>query len=83
MTMDEIWEATHESNASQIFSKPTFPTRRWGDVYTKISTTNKTVINCLIHNMKVNGKQVRKRLDREAMNKWTRYGNFYKIEIKR
>ena len=82
--MDELWDINNANveQKSNVFSKPTFPTRRWGKTFTKNSTNDKQVIERLISKLKEQGKVVRKRLCQESMEKFKKHGNFYKIEIK-
>jgi hypothetical protein len=77
LTMDELYDYKNKDKDQTTFIKPKFPTRRWGNVYTKDSTTDKKVINDLISELKEDGYTVRKRLDKE-----TNLGKFYRIEIK-
>lgn len=80
-TMEELYDFLNKEK-STVFLKPTFPTRRWGQIYLKTSSTDISVINkgCIL--LTEAGFQVRKRLDRDAMEKFPNNGKFYKIEIK-
>jgi hypothetical protein len=75
MTMDELYEYSYVNQ--NTFVKPTFPSRRWGYVYTKDSTTNIKEINDLLARLKSDGHKVRKRIAKK-----TNSGIFYRIEIK-
>lgn len=74
--MDELWDFLNEGK-NTTFTKPTFPTRRWGQVYTKETTTDIAVVNKLIIKLKEAGFTVRKRIDNK-----TNRGTFYRIDIK-
>jgi hypothetical protein len=75
MTMDELYDYSYSNQ--NIFVKPTFPSRRWGNIYTKDSTTNIKEINDLLNRLRADGHKVRKRI-----SKRTKLGTFYRIEIK-
>jgi hypothetical protein len=75
ITMDELYDYSHSNQ--NIFIKPSFPSRRWGYIYTKDSTTNIKEINNLINKLKEDGYTVRKRIDKKNNS-----GTFYRIEIK-
>jgi len=64
------------------FIKPTFPTRRWGKIYTKTATTDILKINQLVTILKDKGLIVRKRKCLETMIKHRNRYIFYKIEVK-
>lgn len=80
MTMDELWLLVANTN-SKVFAKPTFPCRRWGQSYTKTSTTDKKVIDKSVEKLKEDNKKVRKRICQESSIKFKNLGKFYKIEI--
>jgi MoaA/NifB/PqqE/SkfB family radical SAM enzyme len=75
MTMDELYDYSYVNQ--NTFVKPSFPARRWGNVYTKDSTTNIKEINALLDKLKEDGYTVRKRIDKKNNS-----GTFYRIEIK-
>lgn len=75
MTMDELYDYSYGNQ--NTFVKPSFPTRRWGNVYTKDSTTNIKEINTILNKLKEDGYMVRKRIDKK-----NNLGTFYRIEIK-
>ncbi len=77
ITMEELFDYLNKDNTQNIFIKPKFPNRRWGHIYTKISTTNILEINISLKKLKENGYIVRKRLDKK-----TNLGKFYRIKIK-
>jgi hypothetical protein len=77
LTMDELFDYNNKDKDQKTFIKPKFPTRRWGNVYTKDSTTDTKIINNLLNKLKDDGYNVRKKLDKE-----TNLGKFYRIEIK-
>jgi hypothetical protein len=77
LTMDELFDYNNKDKDQKTFIKPKFPTRRWGNVYTKDSTTDIKIINNLLNKLKEDGYTVRKKLDKE-----TNSGKFYRIEIK-
>ena len=72
-----IFEDYLNKNKEQnTFIKPKFPTRRWGNVYTKTSTTDIKLINSSIENLKIDGFDVRKNLEKK-----NNLGKFYQIQI--
>ena len=75
MTMSELYDYSYSNQ--NTFVKPSFPTRRWGNVYTKDSTTNIKEINTILNKLKEDGYMVRKRIDKK-----NNLGTFYRIEIK-
>jgi hypothetical protein len=75
ITMDELYGYINKDQ--DTFIKPTFPTRRWGNVYTKDSTTNIKDINNILKKLKEDGYTVRKRIDKKNNT-----GIFYRIDIK-
>lgn len=74
--METLWKNFHEESKTWII--PAFPTRRWGHVYTKTSTTDVKAIDTVILNLKAKGRVVRKRICRESTEKHKQ--KFYKIE---
>ena len=76
LTMDELWDFCHK-DWHEDMKKPKYPTRRWGQVYTKESTTNINEVNKVIPLLKECGFTVRKRIEKK-----TNLGTFYRIEIK-
>lgn len=78
-TMDEVWDLLNP-NGSKLAMKPNFPTRRWGNITTKTSTTDKESLEKAIEVLRQGGMKVRKRIDHEATKKHTL--KFYKIEVK-
>jgi len=85
LTMQEMWELhAKDIQGNEIFSKPTFPTKRWGKTFTKTSTDDIKTINLLLIKYKEKGFSVRKRIDYETMKRFhPSYGKFYYIEIKK
>lgn len=83
MTMDELWDYIPRTpeELNRII-KPNFPTRRWGQIYTKTATTDISKINELITILKAKGLMVRKRKCLETMIKHRNRDIFYKIEVK-
>ena len=73
--MDELYDYSYRDQ--KTFIKPTFPTRRWGNIYTKDSTTDIKEINVILGKLKEDGYKVRKRIAKK-----TKLGTFYRIEIK-
>jgi hypothetical protein len=81
-TMSELWKLFNEEKNSKVFIEPNFPTRRWGQITTKTSTTDIKSINKGIEKLKTLNIKCRKRLCKESMNRFKMMGRFYKIEIK-
>lgn len=81
LTMSEIWDDMYKENTSPIFSKPTFPTRRWGQSFTKDSTTCKISIKKIIGHYTSKGYKVKKSIDRSSTNKFKNLSTFYHISI--
>ena len=75
--MDELYGYINRDKDPKTFVKPKFPTRRWGHVYTKDSTTDVASLNKMLKQLKDEGFNVRKKKDKE-----NNLGKFYKIEIK-
>ena len=83
LTMDELWDLiprTEEEKKRSI--KPTFPTRRWGNITTKTATTDIQSINKFLIMLKENGFNVRKRICHETNEKYGNKYKFYRIEKK-
>lgn len=80
VTMSELYDFLNTEKSS-VFIKPKFPTRRWGQIHTKTSTTDKTVLEKAIEKYKLLGVKVRKRVCKESNEKYKNLGTFYKIEI--
>ena len=80
-TMSELWYLLN-TEASEVFIKPSFPTRRWNRVTTKTSTTDILAINKGIDMLRKSGYTVRKRICYDDNKKFKTRGNFYRIEIK-
>lgn len=79
--MEELWEELNPT-PHKVFHKPKFPTRRWGQSFTKDSTTCKTSIKRMIDHYAKKGIRARKRKDEFATNKFNKHlGVFYHIEI--
>jgi hypothetical protein len=82
-TMEELWELCTTDEDKKKVIKPKFPTKRWGDITTKISSTDKNSIEKGIKKLKEIGVVVRKRVDHDTTEKHKNFGKkFYKIEIK-
>lgn len=79
--MTELHNILVKGNTS-IFSTPTFPTRRWGKIHLKHSTTDINSINRGIDKLKAKGIVCRKRRDLPSELKFKNVGKFYKIEYK-
>lgn len=80
--MDEAWESLHENKDSKVFLKPTFPTRRWGQSFTKTSTTCKLSVQKIIDYYTNKGIKIRKRIDKSDKAKlFKNLGTFYYLEI--
>ena len=80
LTSDELWDFFNKDlpeYAKRVVIKPKYPTRRWGQTYTKESTTDIKEVNKVIPLLKDCGFTVRKRIEKK-----TNLGVFYKIEIK-
>ena len=74
--MEELYDYLNKDRDEKTFIKPKFPTRRWGQVYTKTSTTNVRQINTILGKLSDEGFEVRKKLEKE-----NNIGKFYQIEI--
>lgn len=84
LTMEEIWDSLFEGEDQKVFHKPIFPTRRWGQSFTKTSTTCKQSVQKILNHYKSKGFKVRKRIDRSDKAKLFRnLGIFYYIEIQK
>ena len=77
ITMDELWSYNNKDRQDNVVIRPKFPTRRWGNAYTKTSTTDIRSINDLLDKLKEHGHVVRKRIEKK-----TKQGPFYRLEIK-
>lgn len=83
ITMEELWELCVNDEDKKKRIKPKFPTRRWGNITTKQSSTDKNYIEKGIQKLKEIGVVARKRIDNETTEKHKNFGKkFYKIEIK-
>lgn len=80
LSMEELYVLLNKESSS-VFSMPTFPTRRWGQIHLKFSTTDITAINKGLEKLKENNVICRKRIDKESMIKYPKLGKFYKIEL--
>lgn len=80
LSMIELYHLLNKEESS-VFSEPIFPTRRWGEIHLKASTTDKKAIERGIDKLKENGDICRKRLCKESMGRFPKLGKFYKIEI--
>jgi len=76
ISMEELFDFVNRDKDRSTFAKPTFPTRRWGNTYTRTSTTDFKQINSILEELKLNGFEVRKRLEKK-----NNLGKFYLIEI--
>jgi hypothetical protein len=82
-TMEELWELCTTDEDKKKVIKPKLPTKRWGDITTKISSTDKNSIEKGIQKLKEIGVVARKRVDHDTTEKHKNFGKkFYKIEIK-
>ena len=71
-----MYDYINKDSEQKTFTKPKFPTRRWGQVYTKTSTTDVKQLDIVLNKLKGEGFDVRKKLEKENHT-----GKFYKIEI--
>jgi hypothetical protein len=58
--MSEVWDLIHKYTPEEHkknIQKPNFPTKRWGDITTKISTTDKKSIEFLLEKLKFENKK--------------------------
>jgi hypothetical protein len=60
---------------------PRYPTRRWGNVYTLTSTTDRKTVEHLVEELKKLGYKVKRKLDKEKTLQHKNLGTFYSIEI--
>ncbi len=74
--MEEIYDYINKDRDEKTFIKPKFPTRRWGQVYTKTSTTDVRQLDVVLNKLRDEGFYVRKKLEKE-----NQMGKFYQIEI--
>lgn len=79
LTMSEVWDilikqATDEER--KVIVKPDFPTRRWGQITTKTSTTDKKALQKC---QTLIAEKSRLRIDKENSVKFK--AKFYKIEV--
>jgi lipocalin len=74
--MEELYDYINKDRDEKTFIKPKFPTRRWGQVYTKTSTTDVRQIDSVLGKLRDEGFEVRKKLEKE-----NQMGKFYQIEI--
>ena len=81
LSMDDLYELLVDKESS-VFTKPKFPTKRWGKIYTKNATNDKLAIDRGLSELKKKGIICRKRLCKETMQKHPNQGKFYKIETK-
>lgn len=83
LTMDELWLLLSEdipSSMAKVFSKPTFPTRRWGKITLSDCTTDILSITKGIDKLNKRGIKCRKRIDGITSSRFRGY-KFYYIEI--
>jgi hypothetical protein len=69
----------HET--STTWTPPRYPTRRWGNIYTLTSTTDKRMVEHLVKELTSHGYNVKKKRDKEKTLQHKRLGTFYSIEI--
>lgn len=82
-TMSELWDLCNPI-PNKTFIKPEFPTRRWGEITTHTSSTDKLAIEKGIVLLKEKGVKCRKRIDHFNTKKFKSYGKkFYQIEYKK
>lgn len=74
--MEELYDYINKDSEQTMFIKPKFPTRRWGNIYTKTSTTDIKQLNTVLRKLRDDGFDVRKKLEKD-----NNLGKFYKIEI--
>jgi hypothetical protein len=63
--MEELYDYINKDKDEKTFIKPKFPTRRWGQVYTKTSTTDVRQIDIVLGKLRDEGFEVRKKLEKE------------------
>lgn len=80
LPMSEIWDLLNP-NPNKTFGRPRFPCRRWGQSYTKESTTNRKELITMVEKLSAMGLKVRKRIHHEDTNRIQKRGTFYKVEI--
>lgn len=76
INMEELYDYINKDREEKTFIKPKFPTRRWGQVYTKTSTTDVNQLDKILNKLREDGFDVRKKLEKE-----NHIGKFYQIEI--
>lgn len=74
ISMEELYEYFYVEN--NVFGKVKFPTRRWGQVYSKTSTTNHSYLVRCLEKLKVDCFDVKIKLEKKNNN-----GKFYQILI--
>lgn len=75
LSMIELYEYFNSDDTT--FVKPKFPTRRWGHVYTKTSTTNFKSLNNTLFRLREYGFEVKIEVEKE-----NQMGKYYQIKIK-
>lgn len=71
--MSEVWDLLSEDipNVDKLtFQKPTFPTRRWGQITTKTSSSEIRTINKCIEKLRSKNKIVIKRINQEETKRF-------------
>jgi hypothetical protein len=66
---------------SKTWIPPKFPTRRWGNIYTLTSTTDKLTVEHLVTQLQNLGYKVKRKKDKEKTLQHKNLGIFYSIEI--
>lgn len=83
LTLSEIGDELYPEGGDGVFTKPNFPTRRWGQVFTKTSTTCKMSVEKILKHYKEKGCTVRRVRDEFNTKKFKgNLGTFYSVEIK-
>jgi len=79
LTMSEVWDILQTNMPLSIrktFIKPEFPTRRWGQISTKISTTDKKALQKCASLI-----DIKTRIVKDVENSKKFRAKLYKIEI--
>lgn len=63
LTMSELWDLMNPKVHDKVFIKPEFPTRRWGKITTKTSSSDIDAINKGCKLLRDSGNKVIKRID--------------------
>lgn len=80
VSMSELYDFLNTEKSS-VFVKPEFPTRRWGQIHTKVSTTDKDTLKRALEKYKKVNVKAKITSCVDSNNKYKKLGKFYKIEI--